>query len=50
MTNIVDVPNEDPLLEALYDPWVLFKTYPTVSPVADASEFGTLMQRVGITG
>ena len=46
ITIIVDVPNEDALLEPLHATWVLARTYPEVSPVADASEFPTMMKRV----
>lgn len=47
-TIIVDVPNEDVMLEALHDTWVLTKSYPTVWPVGDASEFPAIMQRIAL--
>ena len=47
ITVIVDVPNEDAMFEALYATWELGKTYPTVTPVADVSEFPSLMRRIG---
>ena len=46
MTVIVDVPNEDAFFEALHKTWVVAKTYPKVSPVADGSQFQSLLQRV----
>ena len=48
VTVIVDVPDEDALFEALYASWILGKTYPSVSAVADVSEFPKLLERVGI--
>ncbi len=50
VTAIVDVPNEDALFEALHATWVMTKSYPTVSPVVDASEFPNLIQRIVPTG
>ena len=50
VTITVDVPNEDAMFEALYDTWVITKSYPSVSPVADAEEFPNLLQRIGIGG
>lgn len=50
VTVIVDVPNEDALFEALHATWIMAKTYPTVSPVVDASEFPNLLQRIGMSG
>jgi hypothetical protein len=46
VTIILDVPNEDALLEVLHDTWVMTNSYPDVWPVADASEFPAMMQRV----
>ena len=46
VTVLVDVPNEDALLEPLHATWVFTRTYPEVWPVADASEFPSLMRRV----
>ena len=37
-------------LEALYDTWVAFKCYPTVSPVAEADQFESMLRRIGIGG
>ena len=48
MTFIVDVPNEDALFEALHATWVLTKSYPEVSPVADLEEFPNLLKRAGV--
>ena len=48
ITVIVDVPNEDAMFEALYATWVLGKVYPSVTPVAEASEFGSIMARIGL--
>ena len=45
-TIILDIPNEDAMFEVLHSTWVLTKSYPEVWPVADASEFPTLMQRM----
>jgi len=50
VTIIVDVPNEDAMFEALHATWVLTESYPDVVPVADASEFPSLMQRLGMRG
>ena len=46
VTIVVDVPNEDGMFEALHATWVFASTYPEVWPVAEASEFGSLMQRI----
>ncbi len=46
VTIILDVPNEDALLEVLRDTWVMTNSYPEVWPVADASEFPAMMQRI----
>ena len=46
ITVIVDVPNEDAMFEALHATWAIGKTYPTVTPVADVSEFPKLLQRI----
>ena len=48
VTIIVDVPNEDAMFEALHATWVLGKVYPTVTPVVDVSEFGSLRGRIGM--
>ena len=48
VTIIVDLPNEDAMFEALHATWVLAKTYPDVSPAADASEFPALLKRLGL--
>ncbi len=48
VTIILDVPNEDALLEVLRSTWVMTKSYPDVWPVADASEFPAMMQRIGL--
>ena len=48
VTIIVDVPNEDPLLEALHHTWVLTNSYPEVWPVAGADEFQAIAKRVGL--
>ena len=48
VTIIVDVPNEDAMFEALHTTWVVAKSYPTVSPVVGADEFGSILQRAGI--
>ena len=45
---VVDVPNEDAMFEALYDTWLIAKTYPTISPVVAGNEFETLLQRIGV--
>jgi hypothetical protein len=45
-TVIVDLPNEDALAEVLRNTWILTKSYPDVWPVADASEFPAIMQRM----
>ena len=45
---VVDVPNEDAMFEALYDTWLLVRTYPTISPVVTGDEFGAIMQRIGL--
>jgi hypothetical protein len=45
-TIILDVPNEDAMFEVLHDTWVITNAYPEVWPVADASEFPALMQRL----
>jgi hypothetical protein len=45
-TIILDVPNEDAMFELLHDAWVMTNSYPEVWPVADASEFPALMQRM----
>ena len=34
--------------DVLYASWILGKTYPSVSAVADVSEFPKLLERVGI--
>lgn len=49
VTIIVDVPNEDGMFEALHSTWLVTRSYPEVWPVAEASEFGALMQRLGMT-
>jgi hypothetical protein len=48
VTIIVDAPNEDGMFEALHATWLVTRSYPEVWPVADASEFGALMQRLGM--
>ena len=45
-TIILDIPNEDAMFEVLHSTWVLTKSYPKVWPVADASEFPAMMQRI----
>jgi hypothetical protein len=50
VTIIVDVPNEDAMFEALYDTWQITKSYPAVTPVVGAEEFGSMMQRIGLGG
>jgi hypothetical protein len=45
-TIILDVPNEDAMMEVLHSTWVLTKSYPSVWPVGDASEFPAIMQRM----
>ena len=47
---VVDVPNEDAMFEALYDTWLLTKSYPSVTPVVSGEEFGSIMQRIGLGG
>ena len=49
VTVILEAPNEDSFFEALHATWVFTKSYPDVWPVADASEFPALMQRLGMT-
>ena len=49
-TIVVDVPDEDALFDALYDSWVLTRSYPSVSPVVGLDEFGSIMKRVGLGG
>ena len=46
VTIIVDVPNEDGMLEAIHATWLVTRSYPEVWPVADASEFPAMMQRL----
>lgn len=48
MTIIVDVPNEDAFFEALHATWVATNSYPEVSPVADVSEFESIVGRLGL--
>ena len=50
VTIIVDVPNEDAMFEVLYDTWQITKSYPAVTPVVGAEEFGAIMQRIGLGG
>jgi len=50
VTVIVDLPNEDAMFEALYDTWQITKSYPAVTPVVGADEFGAIMQRLGLGG
>jgi hypothetical protein len=45
-TIILDVPNEDAMMEVLRSTWVLTNSYPDVWPVADATEFPAMMQRL----
>ena len=47
VTIIVDLPNEDAMFEAIQHTWVFTRSYPEVWPVADSTEFGGLMQRLG---
>lgn len=47
-TIIVDVPTEDAMFEALYSTWVFARSYPKVWPVADVTEFPSLLRRVGL--
>ena len=49
VTNILDVPNEDAMFEALHNTWVVTKSYPEVWPVVDGQEFPSLLQRAGVT-
>jgi hypothetical protein len=48
MSIILDLPNEDAMFEALHDSWILFKTYPRVSPIVDGQEFPALLKRAGV--
>lgn len=50
LTIIVDLPNEDGMFEALYDTWLITKSYPSVTPVVGAEEFGAIMGRLGLGG
>ena len=50
VTIIVDLPNEDGMFEPLYDTWQITKTYPAVTPIVGAEEFGSIMQRLGLGG
>ena len=50
VTIIVDVPNEGSMFEALYDTWQLTNSYPAVTPVVSAEEFGSITQRLGLGG
>jgi hypothetical protein len=47
-TIILDVPSEDAMFEAVYSTWAFAKSYPDILPVAEATEFPTLMKRVGL--
>jgi hypothetical protein len=46
VTIILDVPDEDAMFEAIHSTWILAKSYPDIWPIADASEFPALMQRI----
>ncbi len=48
VTIILDVANEDAMFDALHATWAFAKSYPKVSPVADATEFPALLKRVGV--
>ena len=48
MTIILDLPNQDPMFEALHATWVFLKTYPEISAVVDGQEFPELLRRAGI--
>ena len=46
-TNVVDVPDEDSMFEALYDTWLLVRCFPNVTPVLTVDEFPKIMDRIG---
>ncbi len=48
VTIIVDVANEDAMFDALHATWLMAKSYPSVWPAADVSEFPAIMQRLGM--
>lgn len=50
VTIIVDLPNEDAMFEVLYETWQITKSYPAVTPIVGAEEFGSIVQRLGLGG
>lgn len=50
ITVILEAVNEDAFFEPLHATWVEIGSYPEVSPVAGAEEFGSLLERIGAAG